>query len=71
MMRMLRAFKSVNKVHSTQHFVTFWTNIHSKLMPQYTCGFSTLLYYACYKLIVALLISKLDVRHDSDINFQG
>lgn len=69
MMRTLRAFKGVNKVHSTQHFVTFWTN--SKLMLQFVCGFSTLLYYAPYKFIVALLISKLDIQHDSDISFQG
>lgn len=29
---MLRAFEDVNEMYSAQHFVTFWRNIHSKLM---------------------------------------
>lgn len=40
-------------------------------MLQIVCGFPTLLYYVPYKLIVALLISKLHLGYDSDINFQG
>lgn len=28
----IRAFKHVNKIYSAQHFVTFWRNIHFKVM---------------------------------------
>lgn len=51
MMRMLRAFEDVNKIHSAQHFITFWTNIHSKLMLQFVCGF-LLHCTVCHELIV-------------------
>jgi len=36
---MLATFKGVNKIHSAQHFVTMWRNIHLKLMLQFVCGF--------------------------------